>query len=141
MTLTNPHKDPKKIEISEIKANGVMHVPGINLSKYISIIETSIPLYRMRNTDGDIFNKFPDQSLDAYYRGSRFKDNHEVALRAASAVLEYFYNPEVDKEIINEQLEEFFTEIDGKTMDALIQDALRDCAEADRYYTFEKNWN
>ena len=87
---------------------------------------------------------------DDYYFGTRFNSNSSVADRAISAVCSAAFNglEHTPEKPTDEQIEaakndiiEFFEKIDGKTMDYLIIDAMRDCASADHWYKYEKQWD
>lgn len=140
------------IDIKNVKANGISFNPNYPaVQSYKSIIETAVSVFRLRHTNEEIWdmiNKLDPRS--DYYFGSRFNDNERVASRAISAVcsagfngLEHVAQPPTAEEIevAKNNIIEFFEKIDGKTMDYLIIDALRECASADHWYKYEKQWD
>ena len=127
------------MKVSNIKCNGVSNTIAAKSS--IPTIKTAISLFRMRFEESEIFEKFPKN--DEYYNGSRFNDNDVVTLRIASALVE-----EAEKElrtndalIIEGYIASFVDSLSGTEMDQLIIDGMRDCASADHWYTFEKQWD
>lgn len=131
------------MKVSDIKCNGVgMTAPSKGIKPFITIA-TSI--FRMRHTNSEIFEKFPEG--EDYYEGVRFKSNDAVADRLCSAITEcaimeyYGDGKEIDMPVLEEIIHVFADSLSGADMDTLIIDAMRDCASADHWYTFEKEWN
>lgn len=141
------------IDINKVKANGISFNPNYpDLKPYRSIVETAVSVFRLRHSNEEISEMINQiDNRDDYYFGTRFNDNSRVADRAISAVcstafkdgLEYGPQSPTAEEIENAKnsIIEFFEKIDGKTMDRLIIDAMRDCASADHWYKYEKQWD
>jgi len=126
-----------EININEIECNGSTYIPNIQTNSQTASVQTAVSLYRMRYSDQEIFDTFP--AGEDYYRGYRFTDDSTVAGRAVSAVLNYL-QPKVPAENLQDEFNRFFENINGTNMDFLILDAFRDCAAADYYYEFEKEY-
>jgi len=136
------------MKVENIKSNGISYnKPAKNVAG--GIITTAISLYRMRHSEEEIFDMFPEGD---YHSGSRFNDNETVCTRICSALttaarISVFGNEMVaDMEDIGELLLEgviksFVDSLSGSEMDIIILDGMRDCASADHWYTFEKDWN
>jgi hypothetical protein len=127
------------MEVSNIKCNGIRSTIAAQSS--IPTINTLISLFRMRFKESEIFEKFPKN--DEYYPGIRFNDDNTVALRIASALVE-----EAEKElrcndnsIIDGYIHLFVDSLNGMEMDQLIIEGMRDCASADHWYKFGKQWS
>lgn len=130
--------DPKLV-----KANGISSLAHY-AKKHNAFVESAVSLYRLRYSESDILNSFP---ADAYHKGSRFNSNASVAERLLSAVashIHYLLHLNSDGEEAQASLELeidlFFKNIKGSDLDYLINDAMRDCASADHWYTFEKQY-
>ena len=48
---------------------------------------------------------------------------------------------ESDELLLQGIINSFVDSLSGREMDMIILDALRDCASADHWYTFEKEWD
>lgn len=139
------------IDIKNVKANGISFNPNYpEIQNYKSIIEAAVSVFRMRYDTNQILNMINEiSSKDDYHFGHRFNDNSSVATRAISAVcssafndIEYGNQPSAeDIETAKNNIIQFFETINGEKMDYLIIDAMRDCASADHWYTYEKQWD
>ena len=127
------------MEVSEIKANGISyHKPAISS---IPTIETSIGLYKMRFKLDDILDKF-DQSSN-FYPGTRYNDNHDVAIRIASAITKKAIDTlnTKDEIMLEGYITAFVDSLSGTEMDQIILNGLECCAQTDHWYQFEKEWD
>lgn len=129
------------IDSKLIKANGYSSLSDF-AQKHKAFVESTISLYRMRHDEKEILNSFP---ADDYHLGSRFNSNDSVAERLLSAVashIQYLLHLTSSREEVEASLEleidHFFENVKGSDLDYLINDAMRDCASADHWYTFEK---
>lgn len=132
--------DPKLI-----KANGVSSLISYAV-KHQAFVESAVAIYRLRHTEEEILSSFPEG--DNYHKGSRFNNNESVAERLLSAVASHIHyllhlssNDEVALAALELEIDLFFQNIKGSDLDYLINDAMRECASADDWYTFEKQWN
>jgi len=132
-----------KMKVSDIKCNGIgMMSPANNVRPFIT---TAISLFRMRNSTDKIMEMLPGN--DDYYPGNRFSDNERVADRLCSAITEATINEyhgdgkAFDSYVLEGIIEAFTNSLSGFEMDILILEALRDCASADHWYKFEKEWD
>lgn len=76
-----------------------------------------------------------------YYAGHRFNSNEDLMYRLVSGLANYVY-PKFD----NEELAEMYlgaqlNMLSYEDKQTLVVDAARDCASADHWYTFEKQWD
>ena len=133
----------KKIEASNVKANGISgRNPWPDVTKIKPIIETAISVYRLRNTNEDIF-----RGIDAiapngdFYAGTRYSNNDTVVTRTISALNEAAFQLTEDVEEAHQLIYDFINNINGKDMDIIILDSLMDCAGADYWYKYEKQWD
>ena len=131
------------MKVSDIKCNGIgMMSPSNNVRPFIT---TAISLFKMRNSTEDIMEMLPGN--DDYYPGTRFNDNERVADRVCSAITnaaanEYYKDgTESDPLVLQGIIESFTNSLSGSEMDVIILEALRDCASADYWYKFEKQWD
>jgi hypothetical protein len=138
------------MKVEQIKCSGYGFSAPVKPSQ--PLLLTSIKLFRMRFSPEDIMAKIDAIQADDYYFGTRCRDDDSVYRRIASAItsaaIKEIYPEFQNKVMENEQvlvLEGFisaFTEsLSGSEMDALIIDGFRDCASADHWYKFEKQWD
>jgi hypothetical protein len=136
------------IKIENVKCNGLTGGYGNATLSVRGIIQTAISVFRMRHDD--ILEMMPHGN---YYPGPRFKDDERVTDRICSGLYEaaiqqvtntswpaHNASPEQFVEIVK-VIENTVNSISGKEMDALILEGMRDCAEADHWYQFEKQWD
>ncbi len=136
------------MQIEQIKCNGISYSYPARLAE--PTIKTALSLFRMRFTTEDIFNMFPKNDPD-FYAGRRFLDNETVVTRISSALTaaasaEYFKKAsheinENDVAALEMAILAFVESLSGSEMDKLLVEGLRDCASADHWYTFEKQWD
>ena len=126
------------MKVSNIKCNGI----GATFQAKSSMptIQTAISLFRMRFNNGEILEKMPDSD---YYFGSRFNDDEAVALRICSSLVSEskIELRSDDADLIEGYIKSFIDSLNGTEMDQLIIEGLRECASADHYYKFEKQWD
>ena len=135
-----------EINFNEIKEN--IKVNGIsfhskNQAAYNYIV-TAIGLYRMRYNNTEIMKNIEALAKnDDYAMGRRFLDNEMVAVRLLSAINSSFRNVDVnlDEESGKKIVNTFVQSLSGQEMDAFILESLRDCASADHWYMYEKQWD
>jgi hypothetical protein len=138
------------MKVEQIKCNGSSFAGPVESSKHLLL--TSIKLFRMRFSTEDIMSKIEAIQTDDYYFGTRCGNDDTVYHRLASAITreavkELYpefqnYSMQPDQILVLEGFIKAFTEsLSGSEMDALIIDAFRDCASADHWYKFEKQWD
>jgi hypothetical protein len=136
------------MKVENIKSNGIStYAPAYNIIG--DTLKVAISLYKLRHTESEIFEKFPQDGWD-YHAGIRFNDNETIAIRICSALTSEAYNSHFKKPLhIAEEHENLLLEgiiksfVDSLSMseiDIIILDAMRDCASSDHWYTFEKEW-
>ncbi len=133
----------KKIEALNVKANGISgRHSWPDTSKIKPIIETAISVYRLRHSTEDIFREISTLSPNEdFYAGVRFSNNETVATRIISALNEAAFELSNDIDEAHQLIYDFINGINGKDMDIIILDSLMDCAGADHWYKYEKQWD
>jgi hypothetical protein len=130
-----------------IKCNGLTGGFGNATLSVQSTIQTAVSLFRMRHEN--IFEMLPDGQ---YHAGIRFNSDEDVTKRICSGLYEAAIHEVTGKhwpyhaseeEFVQTVLtiENFIENISGSDMDILILEGMRDCASADHWYTFEKQWD
>ena len=106
----------KKIEASNVKANGISgRNPWPDVSKIKPIIETAISVYRLRNTNEDIFKSINEIAPHGdFYPGTRYSNNETVVTRAISALNEAAFQLTEDVEEAHQLIYDFINNINGK---------------------------
>lgn len=129
------------MNIKNFKCNGVGDTtPAKNVKPFI---QTTVSLYRLRNSSKEILEKLNEIDLRGdYHLGSRFSDDWIVATRICSGLVELASSTgDLSHNTIEENIESFIYSLTGLELDQIILEAMRDCASADHWYTFEKEWN
>lgn len=136
------------MQVDQIKCNGISYSYPARLAT--PIIQTALSIFRMRFNNSEIFEMFPKNDPD-FFAGRRFRDNETVVTRIAAALTtaaaqEYLKKPyhdieETDVELLEMSILAFVESLSGSEMDKLLIEGLRDCASADHWYTFEKQWD
>jgi hypothetical protein len=135
------------IDPKSIKANGISYYGSVR--KHAAFIENAVSVFRLRYSYNELVKTWPQ---DDYHEGHRFHSNEDVAARLLSAVSNRIC-AELLKAGIETQNEEgtaskeaieagdyFIRNLSGKDLNGLISDAMRECASADHWYTFEKEY-
>lgn len=126
------------MKVSNIKCNGMG--PTHQARSSMSTIQTAISLFRMRYDNTEII-KMMAGGFD-YHTGTRFNSDEAVSIRIATAlVIESRIELRCEDPIIIEgYIKAFVDSLSGSEMDVLILEGMRDCASADHWYAFEKEW-
>ena len=135
------------MKVENIKSNGISYnKPAKNTCG--DTIKLAVSLFRMRHTNHEIFGMLSEDFR--YYTGSRFNDDETVVTRICSALTKNaishhmcsnFSGEEHELLLLEGIIKSFVDSLSGSEMDTIILDALRDCAESDHWYKFEKDWN
>ena len=133
------------MNIQEFKCNGIGNTQAANNVK--PTIQTAVSVLRLRKSNDEIIASFPVN--DDYYVGSRFSNDEAVATRVCSGLVNYaekqLYNKTTNEYASPLIVEGFITSLidslSGTEMDAIILEGMRDCASADHWYKFEKQWD
>jgi hypothetical protein len=136
------------MQVDQIKCNGISYSYPARLAA--PTIETALSIFRMRFNNSEIFEMFPKNDPD-FFAGRRFRDNEAVVARISSALTaaasaEYLKKPyheidENDISVLEMSILAFVESLSGSEMDKLLVEGLRECASADHWYTFEKQWD
>lgn len=127
------------MDIKNFKCNGVGDTtPAKNIKPFI---QTAVSLYRLRNSSEEILEKINSiDPNDNYHIGPRFIDDESVTTRICSGLVDLASNNIGSKNTIQEDVESFVYSLCASDMDHVILEGMRDCASADHWYTFEKQW-
>jgi hypothetical protein len=108
-----------------------------------SILKTFLMTHFMMTPKKIILQELEDSSLidGRWFIGRRADDNNEIISRMASGLLNYATpkfdnNRELAEMWINAQVKMFT----AKDIITIAESALHDCASADHWYTYEKEW-
>jgi hypothetical protein len=128
------------MNIKDFKCNGVGPNSSANIVK--PFIETAVSLYRLRNSPWETIEKLKQKYPgDDYHIGLRFLDDLKVTDRICSGLVELASNNANLQHTIEENIESFVYLLSGSEIDQIILEGMRDCASADHWYAFEKEWN
>lgn len=127
------------MDIKNFKCNGVGNTtPAKNVKPFI---QTAISLYRLRNSSKETLEKLIQiNPVHDYHTGERFLDDESVTTRICSGLVELASNISNPHNTIEENIESFVYSLSGPELDQIILEGMRNCASADHWYTFEKEW-
>ena len=125
----------KLFNVEEIKCNGIG--PSLVSEKNHAALLDYVTSYRSAM---DFENIVEGLSGPVHY-GTRCKDDSTIAVRMSTGLTSYASDQFDDnRELAGMWLNACLNKITREEMNILFRDALRDCAEADHWYTFEKEW-
>lgn len=129
---------------NEIKANGVSSARDqyVNVQTK-NVIHTFLSAHLSLHSIEDIVEKLATESDMPLHVGSRTKSIDSIMDRITSALAEYGiskYTADTKKELISEWLEYHIDNISAMDLSTIVESAILDCASADHWYTFEKEW-
>lgn len=127
-----------KFNAKEVKCNGISSALVLINQENSQVIETYISTYRNLADFRKIVEGFGE---DWSFYGRRCRENSTIAARITSGLanhaLSLFNN---NTELATEWVNFALRNISAKDLNVLVVEALRDCASADYWYTFEKEW-
>jgi len=134
------------MKVENIISSGISYnEPAQNASG--DTIKIAVSLFKMRHTEEEIFDMFPEGE---YHSGGRFNSDEDITTRICSAItknaISYhmcsnFSRTDDELLLLEGIIKSFVDSLSGSEMDVIILDGMRDCAGADHWYTFEKDWN
>ena len=80
-----------------------------------------------------------DKNTD-YHRGRRFEKVEDNAFRLITGIAEHVSSYMEDETLIEMHVASILKMLSTEDKVTLVVDACRDCASADHWYTFEKDW-
>lgn len=134
------------MKVENIISNGISYnEPAQDASG--DMIKIAVSLYRMRHSEKEIFDMFPEGE---YYSGTRFNSDSDITTRICSALTKNavshhmcsnFSRTDDEVLLLEGLIKSFVDSLSGTEMDIIILDAMRNCASTDHWYAFEKEWN
>lgn len=130
--------------VNEIKANGVSSARDQYVNAQTkNVIHSFLSAHLALHSIHDIVEKLATESNVPLHIGSRTKSIDSIMDRITSSLAEYGLSKYTDgpkEELISEWLEYHIDNISAKDLTIIIESAILDCASADHWYTFEKEW-
>jgi hypothetical protein len=127
-----------KFNAKEVKCNGISSSLVLIDQENRQVIETYISTYRIAADFRKIVESFGE---DWSFYGRRCKEDSTILSRITSGLANYALSLFNNDTVLAEQWVNFaLRNISAKDLNILIVEALRDCASADYWYTFEKEW-
>ena len=131
-----------KFNAADVKANGVGGSGYQAVLKYRDAVHSIVDevvntigrdrLYELAVASGD--------KHDDFYAGSRFNSNEDLTYRLVTSLAGYIW-PKFKNDLLTEMyVGGLFARLSYDEKQILVVDAARDCAGADHWYTFEKDW-
>jgi len=129
-------------DANEIQCNGIGGAGYQQALKQSDLIESMI--LKVRNEVGiDLIWKMileKDPNGD-YHQGSRFNNADRVVDRLATELGRWAWSISMDDSLVASKVKNLLETITKEDAITIVVDAHRDCASADHWYTFEKDWD
>ena len=131
-----------KFNASEVKCNGVGGAGYQGALKHFDAIKLIVDevvntigrdeLYTLAVASGEKY--------DDFYAGRRFNSNDDLAYRLVSGLARYASTKLEDDLLVEMYIGAQLKMLSYEDKQTMVVDAARDCASADHWYTFEKDW-
>ena len=131
-----------KFNAADVKANGIGGSGYQAVLKYRDSVRSIVDevvnaigrdkLYELTVASGEKY--------DDFYAGSRFNSNEDLSYRLISSLASYIYPKFGNDQLTEMYVGALFSRLSFEEKQILVVDAARDCASADHWYTFEKDW-
>ena len=131
-----------KFNAADVKANGIGGSGYQAVLKYRDSVRSIVDevvnaigrdkLYELAVDSGEKY--------DDFYAGSRFNSNEDLSYRLISSLASYIYPKFGNDQLTEMYVGALFSRLSFEEKQILVVDAARDCASADHWYTFEKDW-
>jgi hypothetical protein len=126
---------------SEIQCNGVGDYGYQAALKSKDLIESTILQVRSDLGLDEIWNRITTAHPNAdYHQGSRFNDIDRLTARLATGLGNWAWNKFETEELVEMNVKHILETISYDDAITIVVEAHRDCADADHWYTFEKEW-
>lgn len=129
-----------RINVESLKANGISSNRTIIDTRNTNRIHTFVALLNDREPVENKINLLIESGRQDLYYGSRCKDISAIVDRITSMLAMHaasqFSSIELAEMWINAQIEQ----LNGRELATLANKAIEECASADHWYTFEKQW-
>lgn len=130
---------PSRINVENIKINGISSSRTLIDTVNTNRIHTFVSLLNDREPVSEKVERWAEQGETVYY-GRRCQDAEVITERITSAIAEYaltfFSNEQLAEMWVNAQVSHFT----GRELAILTNNSIKECASADHWYTFEKEW-
>jgi len=138
--LIKNKKNMSKFNVNEVKCNGV------GGSGYPAVLKHKDAIQGICQEVRDLIGieklwelATTDPTVD-YHQGTRFNSVEDNAYRLISGIAEHVAEYIPTSELIEMHVGAILPMLTMKDKVTLVADACRDCASADHWYTFEKDW-
>ena len=129
-----------RINVESLKATGISSNRTIIDTRNTNRIHTFVALLNEREPVENKINLLIESGRQDLYYGSRCKDISAIVDRITSMLAMHaasqFSSIELAEMWINAQIEQ----LNGRELATLANKAIEECASADHWYTFEKQW-
>ena len=131
-----------KFNAADVKANGIGGSGYQAVLKYRDNVRSIVD--EVVNTIGrdKLYELAVDsgEKHDDFYAGSRFNSNEDLTYRLITSLANYIYPKFGNEQLTEMYVGALFSRLSFEEKQILVVDAARDCAGADHWYTFEKDW-
>ena len=129
-----------KFKVSEVKSNGIggEGYQAVLIHKD-AIVEICQEVRDLLGLD-KIFELITEDSTNDYHRGHRFEEVENNAYRLISALAKHCSTYLDSDELIEMHIPAVLKGLTTEDKVTIVVDACRDCASADHWYAFEKDW-
>jgi len=126
---------------NEVHCNGVGGYGYQAALKSKDLIKDLVLQVRRDLGTDKIFNSILEKDPHGdYHQGSRFIESDNVVSRLATGLGNWAWNKFENKELVEMNIKHILETITKEDSIIIVIEAHRDCASADHWYTFEKDW-
>jgi hypothetical protein len=126
---------------SEVRCNGIGGAGFQEAMKSKDLIKRIVEEVREKIGTDAIFEKIvAENPRDDFYAGRRFTTVDDVVSRLATGLGNWSFDKLGSKELVEMNVRAILETISEDDSITIVIDAHRDCAGADHWYEFEKDW-
>lgn len=135
-------KNSFNFNAAEVACNGVGGYGYQAVLKYQSQVQAIVDEVTNEISREQLFELANSQTTETWplYPGSRFNSNQDLMYRLCTGLGNYLYEAFESNELVEMYVGALLDRLTKEEKTQLVVDAARDCASADHWYTFEKEW-
>ncbi len=129
-----------KFNVNEVKCNGIGGKGYKAVLKHKDAIQGICQEVRDLIGTEELYSLATMDTNTDYHRGRRFEEVEDNAFRLITGIAEHVSSYMEDETLIEMHVASILKMLSTEDKVTLVVDACRDCASADHWYTFEKDW-
>ena len=130
----------KQFKVSEVECNGIGGEGYQAVIKHKEQIQAICQEVRDLLGVDELYSLATNDGNADYHRGRRFEEVEDNTYRLVSGIAEHVSSYIEDEMLIEMHVASILKMLSTEDKVTLVVNACRDCASADHWYTFEKDW-